>query len=86
MSGITFLGWLAIAYTGSFALPGSQLDHYNTKFAYKVDNRDSCFTRIGGEEGSYGHSSDFSLDLMCNYKLKHETVNKDVKVWKLIRD
>ena len=67
---ITGLGWVAAAYMGTLALPTAQLDNYNKGFAYKVDHNQSCFTRIGGIHGAYGKPSDYSLDPVCNYKLK----------------
>jgi len=83
---ITGLGWLAAAYMGTLALPGATLNSFNDEFAYKVDHNQSCFTRIGGVHGSYGQPSDYSLDLLCNYRLTSEMVTKDTKVWKLHRN
>ena len=85
MTGITFLGWLAAAYMGTLALPAAQLDNFNTKFAVGVDAGDSCFDRVSGATGTYGKAENYSLDLLCNYRLTHEVVNKDVKVWRLSR-
>ena len=85
MTGITFLGWLAMAYAGTLAIPAAQLDNFNTKFAAGVDSGDSCWDRTSGTSGTYGHPSDYTLDIVCNYRLTHETVSKDVKVWRLSR-
>ena len=86
MSGITFLGWLAMAYMGTLAIPAAQLTKFNHDFSVGVDAGDSCWDRVSGTPGMYGQPSDYSLDLLCNYRLKSEVVNKDVKVWKLTRD
>jgi len=72
MTGITFLGWLAAAYMGTYAIPAAQLDNFNTKFAVGVDAGDSCFDRVSGTPGSYGSPEDYSLDLLCNYRLVKE--------------
>ena len=85
MPGMTFIGWLAAAYMGSLALPAAQLTKMNHSFSVGVDAGESCWDRVSGTPGMYGHPSDYSLDLLCNYRLTHETVNKDVKVWRLSR-
>ena len=72
MTGITFLGWLAAAYMGTYAIPAAQLDNFNTKFAVSVDAGDSCFDRVSGTPGSYGSPENYSLDLLCNYRLVKE--------------
>jgi len=81
MTGITFLGWLAAAYMGTYAIPAAQLDNFNTKFAVGVDAGDSCFDRVSGTPGTYGSPENYSLDLTCNYKL----VKSQGTVWKLTR-
>ena len=70
MAGMTFLGWLAAAYTGSLIIPAAQLTKFNHDFAVSVDAGDSCWDRVSGTPGIYGQPSDYSLDLVCNYKLK----------------
>ena len=85
MTGITFIGWLAAAYMGTLALPAAQLTKFNHDFAVSVDAGDSCWDRVAGTPGMYGSPENYSLDIVCNYKLTHETVNKDVKVWRLGR-
>jgi len=81
MTGITFLGWLAAAYMGTYAVPAAQLDNVNTQFAINVDAGDSCFDRVSGTPGSYGSPENYSLDLACNYSL----VKEPGMVWKLRR-
>ncbi len=85
MAGITFLGWLAMAYAGTLAIPAAQLDNFNTKFAAGVDSGDSCWDRVGGEPGTYGSFENYSLDLLCNWRLKKEVVTKDVTKYTLTR-
>ena len=82
---MTFIGWFTAAYVGTLALPAEQLTKFNHDFSVNVDAGDSCWDRVSGTPGIYGQPSDYSLDLLCNYKLTHETVNKDVKVWRLSR-
>ncbi len=79
------LGWWASAYIGMIALPAAQLTKMNHDFSVGVDAGDSCWDRTSGTPGIYGHPSNYSLDLLCNYRLTHEVVNKDVKVWRLSR-
>ena len=61
-----------MAYMGTLAIPAAQLDNFNTKFAVGVDAGDSCFDRISGTPGTYGSPEDYSLDLLCNYRLVKE--------------
>lgn len=83
---IEFIGWLAAAYTGTTALPvADAINHYNDRFAIRVDAGRSCFDRIGGEVGSYGSPSDFDLDPLCNYRLQTYQVEDTVTKWRLIR-
>ena len=86
MTALTFMGWLALSYIGTIAIPAAQLTKFNHDFAVSVDAGDSCWDRVSGTPGRYGQPSDYSLDLLCNYRLKHETVSQDVKVWSLTRD
>ena len=83
---IEFIGWLAAAYTGTTALPvADAINHYNDRFAIRVDAGRSCFDRIGGEVGSYGSPGDFDLDPLCNYRLQTYQVEDTVTKWRLIR-
>ena len=82
MAGMTFLGWLAAAYMGSLALPAAQLTKFNHDFAKSVDAGDSCWDRISGTPGTYGQPSDYSLDLVCNYRLKEV----EGTTWSITRD
>ena len=72
MSALTFMGWLALSYVGTLAIPAAQLDNFNTRFAAKVDAGDSCWDRVSGTPGTYGQPSDYTLDLACNYRLVKE--------------
>lgn len=85
MSALTFMGWLALSYAGTLAIPAAQLTKFNNDFAASVDSGDSCWDRVGGTPGIYGSPENYSLDIVCNYKLTHETVTQDVKVWRLSR-
>ena len=72
MTALTFMGWLALSYIGTLAIPAAQLDNFNTRFAAKVDTGDSCWDRVSGTPGTYGKPSDYTLDLACNYRLVKE--------------
>jgi hypothetical protein len=72
MTALTFMGWLALSYIGTLAIPAAQLDNFNTRFAAKVDAGDSCWDRVSGTPGTYGKPSDYTLDLACNYRLVKE--------------
>ena len=83
---IEAIGWLAAAYTGTVSLPvADAINHYNDRFAIRVDAGRSCFDRIGGEVGSYGSPNDFDLDPLCNYRLQTYEVEDTVTKWRLIR-
>ena len=80
------LGWIVITFGSNMALgPGHVLEGVNEAFARGVDSGDSCWDRVAGEEGSYGGPENYTLDLICNYRLKKETVTKDVTSWSLTR-
>ena len=67
-----FVTAVVIAYAGVAVIPGQILDRANTEFAKRVDSVQSCFYRVDGEPGSYGSPEDYSLDLLCNYRLVKE--------------
>ena len=85
MPGIEFLGWLASAYIGSLALPAAELDKYNDAFAYSVDHNQSCWTRVGGTHGTYGSPEDYTLDPVCNYRLRQVSKEGTYEVWQWSR-
>jgi len=66
------LGWWASAYITTLALPAAQLTKFNHDFAVSVDAGDSCFDRVSGTPGTYGSPENYSLDLLCNYRLVKE--------------
>lgn len=80
------LGWIAITFGSNMALkPGHMLEDFNNHWAIEVDRGESCWTRVSGIEGAYGSPEDFTLDLLCNYRLHKETVTKDVSTWTIKR-
>lgn len=87
MAIVEALGWIAITFGSNMALqPGHALAGVNEAFARGVDSGDSCWDRVAGEEGSYGGPENYTLDLLCNYRLHKETVTKDVTTWKIKRN
>ena len=86
MVGIEFIGWVAAAWMGQAALPAAALDKINDAFAYRVDHNDSCWDRVGGVRGSYGSPEDYSLDLLCNWRLKKVATTGEITEWQLVRD
>ena len=86
MVGIEFIGWLAAAWMGQAALPAATLDKINNDFAHRVDHNDSCWDRVGGVRGSYGKPGDYSLDLLCNWRLKKVATTGEITEWQLVRD
>ena len=86
---MTGLGWIATVLLPAMSPVGDMItektNKFNTEFAQSVDAGDSCFDRVGGEVGSYGKPSDFSLDLICNYRLKQVTKEGTYKEWVLER-
>ena len=85
MPGMTFLGWLAAAYMGTYAIPAAQLDKFNDDFAYRVDHNQSCWDRVGGVHGSYGNPEHYTLDLLCNYRLKQVSKEGTYETWEWTR-
>ncbi len=85
MSGIVFLGWLFAASIGSMAIPGDKLDAMNDAFAKGVDSNKSCWDRVSGTPGEYGGPHNYSLDPLCNYRLKHVTKEGTYKSWTFTR-
>ena len=80
------IGWLALAFGSHNLLPVSKaIDVYNNHFAMKVDRGNSCWDRVSGIEGHYGGPEEFSLDLLCNYRLESYTEEGPVKKWRLYR-
>ena len=86
---ISGIGWLAAVVfpvvTPVGTMVAQKTNEFNTEFAQRVDAGNSCFDRVGGEVGSYGKPSDFSLDLVCNYRLKQVTKEGTYKEWVLER-
>ena len=64
-----FFGYMVAAYIAVGIVPLEALDHVNTEFAKRVDAGQSCFNRVAGEPGSYGSPLNYSLDLLCRYRL-----------------
>jgi hypothetical protein len=63
------IGAIAIAYIGAISYPFNTAMDINTAFAQRVDAVQSCWYRIDGEPGSYGSPHNYSLDLLCRYRL-----------------
>ena len=86
---MTGLGWIASVMLPALSPVGTMItqktNEFNTEFAQSVDAGNSCFDRIGGEVGSYGKPSDFSMDLLCNWRLKQVTKEVTYKEWVLER-
>jgi hypothetical protein len=75
------IGYLALVIATHSAIPvSSVIDRYNTHFARSVDLDRSCWDRVGGFTGEYGSPSDYSLDPLCNWRLKEVEGN-----WRLTR-
>jgi hypothetical protein len=66
---LEFIGALALAYIGAVYTPFNHLEDINTVFAQRVDAMESCWYRIDGEPGSYGSPHNYSLDLLCRYRI-----------------
>jgi hypothetical protein len=79
-----FVTAIVVAYAGAAAIPGQMLDQVNTEFAKRVDAVESCFYRTGGDIGSYGSPHDYSLDLLCNYRMV-KTTTDTCTTWKVTR-
>ena len=86
---IAGIGWIAATTFPLFTPVGTTVtektNEFNTEFARSVDAGDSCFNRVGGEVGTYGKPSDYSLDLICNYRLRQVTKEGTYKEWHLER-
>ena len=86
---MTGIGWIAAVAFPLFTPVGTMITEetskFNMEFAKSVDSGDSCFNRIGGEVGTYGKPSDYSLDLICNYRLRQVTKEGTYKEWHLER-
>ena len=79
-----FVSAVAAAYIGVGLIPGQVLDQVNTEFAKRVDSARSCFYRVAGEPGSYGNPHNYSLDLLCNYRLV-KVIREGEDTWEIIR-
>ena len=86
---MTGLGWIASVMLPALSPVGTMItqetNKFNMEFARSVDAGNSCFDRIGGEVGSYGKPSDFSMDLLCNWRFKQVTKEGTYKEWVLER-
>ena len=81
------IGWAALTFTPLQVVgAGPMIDEVNNKFAQDVDAGHSCWNRVGGTVGEYGQPSDYSLDLICNWRLKKSTTTQEVTSWELVRD
>ena len=74
-----------LAFLISAVAANQPLNTFNDQFAMDVDAGKSCFDRVGGIEGSYGKPSDFSMDALCNYRLKSKDVPSTSRKWYLER-
>ena len=78
-----------MGYVLAFLISGvaayQPLNTFNDQFAADVDAGKSCFDRVSGEVGSYGKPSDFSMDALCNYRLKSKDVPSTSRKWYLER-
>ena len=83
---IEAVGWFAIAWTSHTVIPISNaIDEWNNHFAVEVDSGNSCFDRVSGIEGHYGGPHEFSLDPLCNYRIKKAPVEGQRYEWILER-
>ena len=78
-----------MGYVLAFLISGvasyQPLNTFNDQFAADVDAGKSCYDRVSGEVGSYGKPSDFSMDALCNYRLKSKDVPSTSRKWYLER-
>ena len=80
------IGWIATAMMGFHSLPvADAVNEYNDHFAMEVDRGSSCWDRVSGFEGVYGGPHEFTLDLLCNYRLKKVAREGTVYDWILER-
>lgn len=81
------IAWAALTFTPLQVVgAGPMIDEVNDKFAQGVDAGKSCWDRVGGTVGEYGKPSNYSLDLICNWRLKKSKEMKEVNSWELVRD
>ena len=66
---ISGIGWAAAFFFPSITPAGEWVaentDTINAKFVERVDLGYSCWTRVGGDIGVYGHPGNYSLDPVC---------------------
>ena len=66
---ISGIGWAAAFFFPSITPAGvwvaENTDAINAKFVERVDLGYSCWTRVGGDIGVYGHPGNYSLDPVC---------------------
>ena len=74
-----------LAFLISAVAANQPLNTFNNQFAMDVDAGKSCFDRVSGKVGSYGKPSDFSMDALCNYRLKSKDVPSTSRKWYLER-
>ena len=86
MLALEFIGLVATAALSLTTPAIDALEDFNTKFAIRVDLGKSCFDRVSGTPGSYGNPHNYSLDPLCNYRLKYVTRHGEYKVLTLTRD
>ena len=80
------LGWIAAAALGFHGTPvADQVNKFNDHFAMQVDAGKSCFDRVSGEAGVYGGPGEFTMDLLCNWRLKKVATEGTVYNWILER-
>ena len=86
---MTGLGWIVSVMLPALSPVGTMVTEetskFNMEFVQSVDSGDSCFDRIGGTVGTYGKPSDYSLDLICNYRLRQVTKEGTYKEWHIER-
>ena len=61
------------------------VNNLNEQFAMNVDSGKSCFSRVSGTAGEYGSPEDYSLDLLCNYRLESFLVESTERKWRIVR-
>jgi hypothetical protein len=69
-------GAITIAYIGAIYHPFTTVDQVNSEFAARVDAVESCWYRVSGEPGAYGSPEDYSLDLLCRYRVVDGVVTR----------
>jgi len=76
----------AMVLTAHTVIPVNILNRLNNEFSHRVDHGKSCFDRVGGIAGTYGSPQDYSLDLLCNYRLRSKMIDGEHRVYTLTRD